>query len=1170
MPATSTWDMMNSRNHANGSRSLDPSPNKMDLPLSILKHLPTPVLVLDQYRKVLWTNWKAEALLGSTDSLRNDEGALIGKDLDELGVTLLDNRSWVPVLSEVEYLRRSGTSSNDEYSSFFDGFQVVVSNSSRPNDQKERRFRACIDALNEDRGLHFIITFESPAFLQGNSINSGLGPTPSPNKVKEPQHKPAFIRDDVSCSLRNAIFDNVDTPAFMITADGEYYLSNRKVRDVLGQSMGGENGCGGDIFRDALQVWDEGYTRQLPPDEYFGTVLARTRRPFADQRSGFINPINGDRLTALISGECLYDEAGIYLGAICWCEDIQEYEQYLIEKQHKLLRSHETICDLMPHLVWTTRPDGYCDWYSRRWYEYTGMSKEESVGAGYEKVIHPEDLSTLREAWAYGLANGQDSEVEVRYRRHDGVYRWMHTRACPLLDDKGEVLKWYGTNTDITDIVMSRIEAKRNKHQMLTVLAHAEVNMFCVDKNRLVTMAEGAMLWGTKTEQTCQSKENLIGKNIIEHMQSTQAGGIPGHENSVLEILSGKVEMATCEEKIGDKSYRTRLVADLEHSSDDGGQAPKVIGCLGLSIDITDVEKRAQLEMDNTRLMIEEQAAKDSSKIKSQFLANMSHEMRTPTAGVIGMVDLLDEDPTLTSSQREYVSSIQLSGRALLTIVNDILDFSKIESGRLDIEEVPFNLCSIVGELCKLLCVFASRKNLVFNYENEVDESLEVLGDPGRIRQVLSNLLTNSLKFTENGSITISAKGKRITDPGNNGNDTIEVSFMIKDTGIGISKTTLDKLFRPFSQGDSSTARLYGGTGLGLTISRNLATLMSGTISLDSEEGVGSTATFTIPLKVSSYCRYPRRFNTPAKLELSFTNNNSDSQSMPSTPLALRPSSHRGQVKQQLINQQISTSETNHVLPPYLQNGDKNKDDGPKLPLEERGEILVLVVEDNAINQTIALKTVRNLGFQATAVWNGREALDYLSNPGPSNPRPDIILMDVQMPIMDGYEATKILRTNKEYERYLEHDIQPLKPVKDLATARNSNLNESEMGSPTGSTQTKTKSRLKDLPVIAMTASAIQGDQEKCLEAGMDGYLSKPVEKKRLEETLIYWAQKTMDVRELASLGASSSDGKHNKNDSADSAVVMMDEDSTWSQDGGSRDGDLDGGDGSSETAGPH
>ncbi|KAK6596941.1 histidine kinase hhk6p [Botrytis cinerea] len=1041
MPATSTWDMMYGRNHASGSQSQDSSPNKMDLPLSILKHLPTPVLVLDQNRKVLWTNWKAEALFGSADSSRNDTSASIGKDLDELGVTLLNNRSWGPILSEIEYLRCGGTSSNDENSSFFDGFQVVVNNSSKSNDQKERQFRACIDALNEDRGLHFILTFELPIFLQENPVNY------------------------------------------------------RKV-------YGGENGCRQNMFRDALQIWDAEFTRQLSPDEYFGTVLTRTRKPFTNQRSGFINPINGDRMTTLMSGECLYDEAGIYLGAICWCEDIQEYEQYLIEKQHNLLRSHETICDLMPHLVWTARPDGYCDWYSRRWYEYTGMSKEESVGTGYEKVIYPDDLNTLREAWNFSQSEHQDGEVEVRYLRRDGVYRWMHTRACPLLDDNGKVLKWYGTNTDITDIVMSRIEAKRNKHQMLTVLAHAEVNMFCVDKNRLVTMAEGAMLWGTKTEQTHQSKENLIGKDIIEHMQSTQAGGIPGHENSILEILSGKVEMATCEEKIGDKSYRTRLVADLEHNSDDGGQAPKVIGCLGLSIDITDVEKRAQLEMDNTRLMIEEQAAKDSSKIKSQFLANMSHEMRTPTAGVIGMVDLLDEDPTLTSSQREYVSSIQLSGRALLTI------------------------------------------NLVFNYENEIDESLEVLGDPGRIRQVLSNLLTNSLKFTENGSITINAKGKRITDSGNTGNDVIEVRFVIKDTGIGISKMTLDKLFRPFSQGDSSTARLYGGTGLGLTISRNLATLMSGTIDLDSEQGVGSTATFTIPLKISSYCRLPRNPTTPAKLDFSFTNDNSHSQSLPMIP----------------IMSFLHIYETEK----------RKKRAGQKLTLKERGEIIVLVVEDNAINQTIALKTVRNLGFQATAVWNGREALNYLSNPGPSNPRPDIILMDVQMPIMDGYEATKILRTSKEYEKNLEPDIQPSENTNGLVSARRSNPNGSKMESPASRTQTKTKSKLKDLPVIAMTASAIQGDQEKCLEAGMDGYLSKPVEKERLEETLLYWGQKTMNVRELASLGISSSDGKHSKNDSADSAVVMMDEDSTWSQDGGSRDGDLDSGDGIAETAGAH
>jgi len=185
------------------------------------------------------------------------------------------------------------------------------------------------------------------------------------------------------------------------------------------------------------------------------------------------------------------------------------------------------------------------------------------------------------------------------------------------------------------------------------------------------------------------------------------------------------------------------------------------------------------------------------------------------------MVELLSEDPNLTSEQQEYVNSIQLSAKALLTIVNDILDFSKIESGRLDIEEVPFNLSSIVSELCKMLTMFANQKGLNFSHENTMDENLELLGDPGRTRQVLSNLLTNALKFTKEGSVHLSVSSK-IMSPQLAGEDTVEVQFIIEDTGIGIEKHVLDKLFRPFSQGDSSTARLYGGTGLGLTISKNV------------------------------------------------------------------------------------------------------------------------------------------------------------------------------------------------------------------------------------------------------------------------------------------------------------------------------------------------------------
>lgn len=186
------------------------------------------------------------------------------------------------------------------------------------------------------------------------------------------------------------------------------------------------------------------------------------------------------------------------------------------------------------------------------------------------------------------------------------------------------------------------------------------------------------------------------------------------------------------------------------------------------------------------------------------------------------MVDLLHEDPTLSHEQRESVNSIQLSAKSLLTIVNDILDFSKIESGRFDIEEVPFNLASTVGALCQLLTMFAKRKGLDFVYENGLEEGVEFIGDAGRIRQVLSNLLMNALKFTAEGKVKISVSGKE-QETNADGHETLTVQFVIEDTGIGIEKHVLERLFTPFHQGDSSTARLYGGTGLGLTISQNVS-----------------------------------------------------------------------------------------------------------------------------------------------------------------------------------------------------------------------------------------------------------------------------------------------------------------------------------------------------------
>ncbi|KAM3076259.1 hypothetical protein ACMFMG_006235 [Clarireedia jacksonii] len=1077
--------------------------NSIDLQLAILRYLPTPVVTLNQHRKIIWTNRKADVLFGGPGPPQSYDNGVLGKELQELGVELISNDSWDAVFDKEERLRFGASGSkSEEVEGAPCGWEVVL-NSSKLKDL-ERHYRIGIEVLSADYGYLFILSFEKTIHSERSSSHlyamsflkesQSIGKEGDFQTNSEKRTQPRNIR-----ALKEAVFDSANTPAFILTADEKFYLTNRSARKIVGDVMGGADGCEVEVIRDGLQIWDENFVRLLGPEEYPTTRVVRNREAYRGLRCGLTHSATGQKLMTKITGECLYDrDTGEFLGGLCWCEELQTYEEYLIQEQERGLKSHETICNLMPHLIWTTTIDGGGDWYSKRWYQFTGLTEDESRGFGFTKAVHPDDLPILLDKWAIGRKLGQDCELEIRYRRKDGTYRWMHTRACPLKDESGKILKWYGTNTDINDVMMQRIEAKRNKDQMLTVLGHAEVNLFSTS-NRKIAMAESGMLWQAQAVKgQALDPPSLIGRDIIEFCRESGPGGMPNLEKGVLDILAGKIEMETAEDTVGERIYKTRLVANLEHDSDDCGQVPKVVGVLGLSIDITDMKARAALEFDNTRLMLEEQAAKESSQIKSQFLANMSHEMRTPTAGVIGMVDLLSEDPTLTAEQREYVSSIQLSAKALLTIVNDILDFSKIESGRLDIEEVPFNLVSTVNELCKLLRVFASQKILNLVCENEIDEGLEVLGDPGRIRQVLSNLLTNALKFTERGSVKITVKGKKL-EPLETGEKRMEICFVVEDTGIGIEKKVLDKLFRPFRQGDSSTARLYGGTGLGLTISRNLANLMSGSINLESEYGVGSRALFTIPLKISSYR------SSPSKLDDTSFGSRFHFCSSHHTPIASRPATPIAPVDQQLINQQISTSETNHVLPPYLRKGKEPVNRyGGGLSFDERKKVHVLVVEDNAINQTIALKTVRKLGFPATAVWNGREALSYLLNPDPNRPRPDIILMDVQMPVIDGYEATRILRTGTEYSNV---------PV----------LDEHEDGTEAESTSltmrtllVRRRGKLKDIPVIAMTASAIQGDQEKCIKAGMDGYLSKPVNRDRLEDMLVEWAGRKREAGELS------------------------------------------------------
>lgn len=290
-------------------------------------------------------------------------------------------------------------------------------------------------------------------------------------------------------------------------------------------------------------------------------------------------------------------------------------------------------------------------------------------------------------------------------------------------------------------------------------------------------------------------------------------------------LLRGEISEGFTTTQLDNHWFRTKYVPTRKGA---GGKnsAEHVTGIIGLSMDVTkmhatELELRER-ERQNRVLQANENAAKQASKLKSDFLASMSHEIRTPIAGVVGMCEILLGDTELSSEQRELAEGIQRSAHALLTVINDILDLSKVESGKMDIEEVQFNLPLLIRDVVKMLSFEAERKNLGFTHEikfpsSSSGEDLIVMGDPGRVRQILANLLSNALKFTHEGSVDLRASAKREDE------EKIEIHFVVNDTGIGIIEADQRRLFQPFTQADSSTARKFGGTGLGLSICQKVA-----------------------------------------------------------------------------------------------------------------------------------------------------------------------------------------------------------------------------------------------------------------------------------------------------------------------------------------------------------
>ncbi|CAN8101426.1 unnamed protein product [Discula destructiva] len=901
--------------------------------------------------------------------------------------------------------------------------------------------------------------------MSPNSVSLSSSPFPPLGApFKSMQSAPSILQK--MTIIKDTLLDNTETPIIAMWRDCTVAYPNAACRRIMRQDPSYSSNERVDILRNWI-VYSEDFSRVLEPQEYPIAVLLDTKNPYSGMRIGTILQ-DGTRVVYDVLGEVICDdETGEFLAGVVTCRDITKMAREIDQMKVRDLERFKMICDIIPQLVWSTDKDGSLEFFNTRWTEYTGMSLEESLGVyQWTRCFHPDDMAETKKRWEHSLRTGDPYVVEYRCRTKEGKWRWMLGQALPLRNsDTGKIEKWIGTCTDVHDSIEAKLAARRTRQQLLSVIAHAHVTIFTVDTQRKITMLEGALIENANMDQL--SEDSCLGGNVDDvfnrlHPELPE-GQRPDFLAAVDAIIDRKSSDALVEHSINDRYFRTRFLPMMgrkpisNEKSDENTAEPadnEVEGVIGIIMDVTEVKaKEAVLEAqakEKQQLLANEAAAKEASRLKSQFLANMSHEIRTPITGVIGMAELL-LDVDLDEEQREYAENIYRSGNALLTVINDILDFSKVESGRLDIEEVQFSMSVIVRDVAKMLSFAAQRKNLEFisDIAPEVEEDLVVLGDPGRVRQIITNLLTNSIKFTHQGFVKLSVTKEKETE------DKIVLRFEVQDTGIGIDDAIRKRLFQPFSQGDASTARKFGGTGLGLTICKSLLDLMHGRMSLDSVVNQGTTATFWLPFNKpldTQPSNLVKIEGLPGRLqsEMSVSCNSSERDGHGTPP----------------ISGEFASSSLEKVKPsPTKLRASILRDDVDLSP-EARSKIHVLVVEDNAINQQIATKTIKKLGFNVSASWNGREALEYLAAAKEGqHQKPDIILMDVQMPICDGYKATHLLRHHFPYKSYI-----------------------------------------RDVPIVAMTASAIQGDQEKCRRAGMDDYLAKPVRSKTLEQMLVRWS----------------------------------------------------------------
>jgi len=649
------------------------------------------------------------------------------------------------------------------------------------------------------------------------------------------------------------------------------------------------------------------------------------------------------------------------------------------------------------------------------------------------KMVHPVDRGAVTDAFR-AVLNQETTEyrVEHRVRNRDGAWTWIQSVGkVSDFDPQGRPSRVTGTNANISSIknIQSALEEAKSDLEARVAERTAELgaanDQLASANDRLaakVVEAENARRTLAQQVERLRASENRnrLLASIVE--QTDEAILTRGMDGRILTWNGAAARLFgyTPEEAIGQPvgtlhqagmtaEERTRtldrirsgtqLSREVRRSDRSGSlvdlwitNAPlfddqgRQVGEVSVMRDITE-RKQVERELRHAKA-----SAEAANRAKSDFLANMSHEIRTPMNGILGMAELLLDTP-LSAEQREQLDIIMASGRGLLTVINDVLDLSKIEAGRLDIEAIEFGPRNCATEVQQTFALTARSKGLRLDVLVADDVPRVLIGDPGRVRQVMLNLVGNAIKFTEHGAVAITLRAVERTD------DWLTLEVAVRDSGIGIPADKLEAIFKPFSQADSGTTRRYGGTGLGLTISARLCALMGGAVSVQSTPGQGSTFTFTVRCAIA-------QGREPTQPQLSGA----------------------------ALNQGLIRA------------------DGSDTPFS------ILLVEDNVVNQKVAVRMLTRIGCRVTVACNGREGVEMFAAGGH-----DLVLMDMQMPEMDGLESTQAIREREQ-----------------------------DTGAPR-------------IPIVGLTANALQGDRDVCLAAGMDDYLTKPFDAASLRRILQRW-----------------------------------------------------------------